>query len=59
MTTKLENYCKPVPKGAQFDGTLSNTYTRAMKLYGHSVQAPSCLTWTRTDGNATVNWILL
>ena len=26
----------------------------AMKLYGCGFQAPSCLTWTRTDGNVTV-----
>ena len=52
MTAKFENYSKLVPNGQN----LMEQYTNigAMKLYGYTFQAPSCLTWTRTDGNAIV-----
>ena len=56
MTAKLENYSKLVPNGQNLMECEGKQYTdiRAMKLYGCSFQAPSCLTQTRTDGNATV-----
>ena len=48
-----------VPNEQKFDGILNDMYIRAMKLYGCSFEAPSCLTQTRTDGNATVTNFLL
>ena len=59
MTAKFENYSKLVPNEQKFDGTLNDIPIRAMKLYGCSFQATSCLTQAETDGNATVTHSLV
>ena len=59
MTAKFKDCSKLCAEWATFYGILNDTYIRTIKLHGCSFQAPSCLTWTRTDGNATVTHFLL